>query len=131
MPGQERMHAGDNACARVTTSVFVRQWVLRGRGVFSQTPQTSALGRRRLHSGDNAYVRATTSALVRRRLDPVFITLAFFLCFGNPNKTFPLSLFENYSNCVEDGNPTLFLLVGGFLSALNRDLAFLSRHLSI
>ena len=57
--------------------------------------------------------------------------VGIFFCFGNPNKTFPLSLFENYSNCVEDGNPKLFLLVGVFLSALKRDLAFLSRHLLI
>ena len=137
--GRQRLHPGNNACVRATTSACVqattsapvRRRVPRGRGVFSQTPQISTLGRRRLRPGDNACARAMASALVQRRLDPFVLTLAFFFCFGNPNKTFPLSLFENYSNCVEDGNPKLFLLVGVFLSALNCDLAFLSRHLSI
>ena len=45
-PGDDvRMRAGDNACARPTTSAPVRQRVPRRRGVFSQTPQTSTLGR--------------------------------------------------------------------------------------
>ena len=57
--------SGDDVCVRATTSTPVRRRVLRGRGVFSQTPQTSALGRRRLHPGDNANVRAITSALAR------------------------------------------------------------------
>ena len=118
------MRPGENACVRATTSAPVRLWVRRGRGVFSQTPQTLALGRRRVRPGENAYVRAFTSG-------SCFSNVGIFSCFGNPNKTFPLSLFENYSNCVEDGNSKLFLLIGVFLSALNRDLAFLSRHLSI
>ena len=33
-----RMRAGDNVCARLTTSTPVRQQVPCGRGVFSQTP---------------------------------------------------------------------------------------------
>ena len=124
-PGDNvRMRTGDNVCARPTTSAPVRRRVPRGRGVFSQTPQTSTLGRRRLRPGDNGCARATTSG-------SYCCNVGIFFCFRNPNKTFPLSLFENYSNCVEDGNPKLFLLVGVFLSALNRDLAFLSRHLSI
>ena len=85
-------------------------------------------------SCDDVYVRATTLAHGRRRprsRNDIWILFGIFFRFCNPNKTFPLSLFENYSNSVEDGNPKLFLLVGVFLSALNRDLAFLSRHLSI
>ena len=116
--------SGDDVYVRAITSAPVRQRVLCGRGIFSQTSQTSVLGRRRLRPGDNACVRATTSG-------SCFSNVGIFLCFGNPNKTFPLSLFENYSNCVEDGNPKLFLLVGVFLSALNRDLAFLSHLLSM
>ena len=42
----------------MTMSVPVRRRVPRGRGVFSQTPQTSALGRRRLRPGDNVRMRA-------------------------------------------------------------------------
>ena len=123
-PGRKRTRSGDDIYARAATPAPTQRRVLRGRGVFSQTPQTSALGRRHLRPGNNACVRATTSG-------SYFSNVGIFSCFGNPNKTFPLSLFENYSNCVEDGNPKLFLLVGVFLSALNRDLAFLSRHLSI
>ena len=61
-PGRERMRASDNACAQVTTSAPVRRRVPCGRGVFSQTPQTSALGRRRLCPSDNVCARATTGA---------------------------------------------------------------------
>ena len=77
-PGRQRLRPGENACARATTHAPVRRRVLRERGVFSQTPQTSALRRQRLRPGDNACVRATTSALARQRLDPFFQTLAFF-----------------------------------------------------
>ena len=85
-------------------------------------------------SDDDVCVRATTLAHGRQRpclRDDVWILFGIFFGFRNPNKTFPLSLLKNYSNCVEDGNPKLFLLVRVFLSALNCDLAFLSRHLSI
>ena len=122
--GRRRLCPGGNTYTRARTHAPARRRVPHRRGVFSQTPQTSTLGRRRLRPSDNAYVRETTSG-------SCFSNVGIFLCFGNPNKTFPLSLFENYSNCIEDGNPKLFLLVGVFLSALNRDLAFLSRHLSI
>ena len=136
-------------CRQATTPVGAWAKARSGDDVYAQTA-TPAPGRQRLRprddkcrmggvffhkhpklqrSGDNVCVRATTLASRHRRLDPVFSNLGIFLCFGNPNKTFPLSLFENYSNCVEDGNPKLFLLVGVFLSALNCDLAFLSRHL--
>ena len=84
---RRRLRPGDNACVRATTyacaqattSAPMRRRVLRGRGVFSPTPQTSTLGRRRLRPGDNGCTRATTSALARRRLDPIVLTLAFFL----------------------------------------------------
>ena len=85
---------------------------------------TSTSGQQRLHTGDDIRARATTSG-------SYCPNVGIFFCFRNPNKTFPLSLFKNYSKCVEDGNPKVFLLVGVFVSALNRDLAFLSRHLSI
>ena len=88
MPRQQRLCPGENACAWATTPVPARRRVLRGRGVFSQTPQTSALGRRRLHLGDNACVRVTTSALAQRRLDPVFLTLAFFRALAIQTKLF-------------------------------------------
>ena len=133
----------EDACARATTHAPgrqrlrpVRRRVPRGRGVFfTNTPNFNARATTSASvattpyvRGDNACARATTSALARRRLDPIW---AFFFAFAIQTKLFPLSLFENYSNCVEDGNPKLFLLVRVFLSALNRDLAFLSRHLSI
>ena len=38
------LRPGDYACAQATTSAPVRRRVPRGRGVFSQTPQTSVLG---------------------------------------------------------------------------------------
>ena len=109
-----------SACAWATTSAPVRRWVPRGRGVFSQTPQTSTLGRRCLRPGDNACAQATTSGSY----------LAFFL-LSQSKQNFSIIPFREFPNCVEDGNPKLFLLVGVFLSALNRNLAFLSRHLSI
>ena len=113
-PRRQRLRPCDDGC--------------RAEGVFfHQHPKLQ-------RSGDDVCVRATTLAHRRRRprsRDDVWILFGIFFFFCNPNKTFPLSLFENYSNCVEDGNPKLFLLVGVFLSALNRDLAFLSRHLSI
>ena len=56
VPGRERMRSGDNAYAWATMSTPVRRRVSRGRGVFSQTPQTSALGRRRLRPGDNVLI---------------------------------------------------------------------------
>ena len=108
-PGQERMRTGDNVCARATTgaawegcfftntpnfsarattSASVRRWVLRGMGVFSQTPQISTLGRRRLRLDNNACVRATTSALARRHLEPVFLMLAFFCALAIQTKLF-------------------------------------------
>ena len=65
-PGDDvRMRSGDNACAWATTSACVGRRVPRGRSVFSQTPQTSTLGRQRLRPGDNACARATTSALAQ------------------------------------------------------------------
>ena len=123
-PGQERMRAGDNVCACATTGAVWEGCFFTNTPNFSARATTSAFGRQRLHPGDDVHACATMSG-------SCFSNVGIFLCFGNPNKTFPLSLFENYSNCVEDGNPKLFLLVGVFLSALNRDLAFLSRHLSI
>ena len=45
--------SGDDVCIRATTSAPVQRRVLRARGVFSQTPQTLALGRRRLRPGDD------------------------------------------------------------------------------
>ena len=54
-PGQQRMRSGDNACAHARTSAPVRRRVPRGRGVFSQTPQTLALGQQRLRPGDDVY----------------------------------------------------------------------------
>ena len=80
--GRRRMRAGDNRAAPV------RRRVPRGRGVFSQTPQTSTLGRRRLRPGDNGCARAMTSALARRRLDPIVLTLAFFFAFAIQTKLF-------------------------------------------
>ena len=80
--------ATTSACARATMCALVRRRVLRGRGVFSQTPQNSALGRRHLHPGDNACVRATTSALAPRRLDPGFETFAFFRALAIQTKLF-------------------------------------------
>ena len=79
--GRQRVRLADNVCARATT-------LPHGRGVFSQTPQTSTLGRRRLHPGDNGCARATTSALARRRLDPIVLTLAFFFAFAIQTKLF-------------------------------------------
>ena len=142
--GQRRLHPGSNACAWARTHARGRQCMCPGDNVcacattgatwegcfFTNTPNfsaratTSSSGRQRLRSGDDVHARAAT-------FGSFFSNVGIFSCFGNPNKTFPLSLFENYWNCVEDGNPKLFLLVGVFLSALNRDLAFLSRHLSI
>ena len=130
--GRRRLHPGDNACVRATTSACARATTRAAwEGCFfTNTPNfntrttTSTSGRQRLRTGDDVCARATTSGSYCPNVGISF-------CFGYPNKTFPLSLFENYSNCVEDGNPKLFLLVGVFLSALNRDLAFLSRHLSV
>ena len=51
--GRRRLRPGENACAQATTSARVRRQVPHGRGVFSQTPQTSALGRQRLRPGDD------------------------------------------------------------------------------
>ena len=139
---RRRLRLGDNACIRTTTYVCARATTrapgrqrlrpcddgCRTGGVFfHQHPKLQ-------RSGDDVCVRATTLAHRRRRprlRDDVWILFGIFFRFRNPNKTFPLSLFENYSNSIEDGNPKLFLLVGVFLSALNRDLAFLSRHLSV
>ena len=134
--------SGDDVCVQATTPASGRQRPHACRrqrvcpcddgcrlgGVytpnFNARATTSASGRQRLRMGDYVRARATTSGSYRPNV-------GIFFCFGNPNKTFPLSLFKNYSNCVEHGNPKLFLLVGVFLSALNRDLAFLSRHLSV
>ena len=96
---RQRMRVGNNACARATTSAPMRQWVLRGRGFFSQTPQTSVLRRRRLHPGDNACVRATTSALAPRRFDPSFETFAFFRALAIQTKIFHY-LFLNITGTV-------------------------------
>ena len=132
---RRRLHLDDNACVRATTLASGRRRTCapgrqrlrscddgcRAGGVFfHQHPKLQ-------RSGDDVCVRATTL----RTGDDVWILFGIFFRFRNPNKTFPLSLFENYSNSVEDGNPKLFLLVRVFLSALNRNLAFLSRHLSI
>ena len=114
--GQRRLRPDGNACTQARTHAHRRQHLrpcnneCRVEGVFfHKHPKLQ-------RSGDD---------------DAWFSNVGIFLCFGNPNKTFPLSLFENYWNCVEDGNPKLFLLVGVFLSALKCDLPFLSRHLSI
>ena len=115
------MCAGDNACARAVMGAAWEGCFFTNTPNFSARAMTSVSRRQRLRLGDDVRARATTSG-------SYFSNVGIFSCFGNPNKTFPLSLFENYSNCVEDGNPKLFLLVGVFLSALNRDLAFLSRH---
>ena len=124
-PGDDvRMRAGDNACARATTGAAWEGCFFTNTPNFNAWVTTSTSRRQRLRTGDDVRARATTSGSYCPNVGILF-------CFGNPNKTFPLSLFENYSNCVEDGNPKLFLLVGVFLSALNRDLAFLSRHLSV
>ena len=116
--------SGDNVYVRATTSTSRRQRLRScddechiGGVFFHKHPKLQ-------RSGDDVRARATTSR-------SCFSNAGIFSYFGNPKKTFPLSLFENYLNCVEDGNPKLFLLVGVFLSALNCDLAFLSRHLSI
>ena len=69
-PERQRLRPGENACARATTHAPVRRRVLRGRGVFSQTPQTSALGRRCLRLGDNACARVRTHARGRQRMRP-------------------------------------------------------------
>ena len=113
----KRSRSGGNACVQATTFAPVRRRVPRGRGVFSQTPQTSALRRRRLHpgdnvrmrpcddgcsvggvffhkhpklqrSGDNACIWATTSTLAPRRLDPGFETFAFFRALAIQTKLF-------------------------------------------
>ena len=119
-----RMRAGDNACARATTGAAWEGCFFTNTPNFNARATTFASRRQRLRTGDDVHARATMSG-------SFCPNVGIFFCFGNPYKTFPLSLFENYSNCVEDGNPKLFLLVGVFLSALNCDLAFLSRHLSI
>ena len=112
-PGRQRLRPCDDGCCA-------------GGVFFHQHPKLQ-------HSGDDVCVRVTTLPHGRRRprSRDVWILFGIFFHFRNPNKTFPLSLFENYSNSVEDGNPKLFLLVRVFLSALNCNLAFLSRHLSI
>ena len=130
----KRPRSGDDVYARAETLAPARQCMhpcddgCRVGGVFFyQHPKLQ-------RSGDDVCVQATMLAHGQRRprsRDDVWILFGIFFRFCNPNKTFPLSLFENYSNSVEDGNPKLFLLVRIFLSALNRDLAFLSRHLSI
>ena len=122
--GQQCMRPGNNVCARATTGAAWEGCFFTNTPNFNARATTSASGRQRLCTGDDVRARPTTSG-------SFCPNVGIFFCFGNPNKTFPLSFFENYSNCVEDGNPKLFLLVGVFLSALNRDLAFLSRHLSI
>ena len=55
VPARERMHAGDNACARATTGGMLE-------GCFFTN---TTLLRRRLRPGDNACVRATTYACAR------------------------------------------------------------------
>ena len=122
--GQRRLRSGGNAYAWARTHACGRQHLrpcddrCRVGGVFFHKPPKLQ------RSGDDVCVRATT-------FGSFFSNIGIFSCFGNPIKTFPLSLFENYWNCIEDGNPKLFLLVGVFLSALKHDLPFLSRHLSI
>ena len=102
--------SGDDVCIWATTSAPVRRRVPHGRDVFSQTLQTSALRRRRLRLGDNICARATTGAAWEgcfftnipnfsahaTTSGSCFSNLGIFSCFGNPNKTFPLSVFENY-----------------------------------
>ena len=122
--GRQRVRPGNDVCARATTGAAWEGCFFTNTSNFNARATTSASGRQRLHTGDDVRARATMSG-------SYCPNVGIFFCFGNPNKTFPLSLFENYSNCVEDGNPKLFLLVRVFLSALNHDLAFLSRHLSI
>ena len=124
-PGDDvHMRAGENACDWATTSAVWEGCFFTNTPNFNAQATTSASERQPLRTGDDVRARVTTSASFCPNVGILF-------CFGNPNKTFPLSLFENYSNCVEDGKPKLFLLVGVFLSALNRDPTFLSRHLSI
>ena len=145
-PARGHMRAGDNVCARATTGgLFFHQHPKLQRSsddvcVRATTPAsgrrcTCAPGRQRLRPCDDECraggVFFHQHPKLQRSGDDVWILFGIFFRFRNPNKTFPLSLFENYSNSVEDGNPKLFLLVRVFLSALNRDLAFLSRHLSI
>ena len=76
--GRRCLRPGGNACARARTHARRRQRLrprddgCRVRGVFfHKYPKLQ-------HLGDDVCVRAMTSALVRRRLDPVFLTLAFF-----------------------------------------------------
>ena len=68
--GRRRLCPGGNACAQARTHARGRQRVPHGRGVFSQTPQTSVLGRRRLCAGGNACARARTHAPRRERMRP-------------------------------------------------------------
>ena len=121
---RQRLRPSDNVCAHVTMGAAWEGCFFTNTPNFNARATTSASERQRVRPGDDVRACAMT-------FGSFFSNVGIFSCFGNPNKTFPLSLFENYSNCVEDGNPKLFLLVGVFRSALNRDLAFLSRHLSI
>ena len=143
--GRQRLRPGHNACVWATTSACT--WATTrapGRQHLRPCDDRCRVGGVFFHkhpklqrSGDDVCVRATTVRTgddVRARATTsgsYCPNVGIFFCFRNPNKTFPLSLFENYSNCVEDGNPKLFLLVRVSFSALNRDLAFLSRHLLI
>ena len=102
-PGDNiRMHAGDNVCARATTGAAWEGCFFTNTPNFSTQATTSASERQRVRPGDDVYTRATT-------FGSWFRNVHIFSCFGNPNKTFPLSL-ENYWNCVEDSNPKLFLV---------------------
>ena len=88
-PGRERMHAGDNVYARAMTGAAWEGCFFTNTPNFSARATTSASERQRLRPGDEVRARATTSR-------SCFSNVGIFSCFGNPNKTFPLSLFENY-----------------------------------
>ena len=59
---RRRLRLGDNACAQERTHACGQRRVPRGRSVFSQTPQTSALGRQHMCPSDNVCARAMTGA---------------------------------------------------------------------
>ena len=85
-------HSGDDVYVRVTMSAPMRRQLPHGRGVFYKHPKLQ-------RSGDNACVRATMSALARQRLDPIFLTLAFFRALAIQTKFF-LYLFLKITQIV-------------------------------
>ena len=87
--GRERMRAGDNAYARATTGAVWEGCFFTNTPNFSARVTTCASERQCLCPGNDVRARATMSR-------SYFSNVGIFSCFGNPNKTFPLSLFENY-----------------------------------